>query len=581
MQIQFDGKYKSLKSFLWQDIPKLVVLTGPNGTGKSQLIELVHNTIINKQYTTERVSVIGEIIKPEEVVFLRDWQLNNVGYVNLSSIQQQTDSHYNNFVSGQYANGYEHQLKFNAISRKIVTETGRSGQQVSREEFGRYFEPQLIIEQEAQLSQKISEIFYSYRIDEIELQAKKEDDKSIEKKIGQKPWLVLREILKEAKIPFDINDPENISIREGFQLRLTHQVSREEVQFNDLSSGEKVLISLVFYLYNSQEKKIYPKLFLMDEPDAHLHPSMSQQFINVVKNVLVDKLDVRVIMTTHSPSTVILTPVESLYEMAIVEPRIRKVTSKNQVVSLLTSGLVYVGEGTKYFLVEDNDDVEFYSHVHNQLISTGIIDNNIPLVFIPASTKDKSGGKYVVQNWVKKLSESGLAGVIRGLIDEDVDNNETDEILKINRYSIENYLADPIVIYATLLDKEVAPEVEGLQLMLGEEYKLKQMPPDLLQKIANTIIALVEHNLTTYFNDVRPDDLVRVEVSFSNGIKLEYPNWLLKKRGKTILNQLYGDAFKNPIVNFTSVFKAFRKLNLFPKELVDKYTEMKNFRPIS
>ena len=69
-----------------------------------------------------------------------------------------------------------------------------------------------------------------------------------------------------------------------------------------MSSGEKVLISLVFYLYSSQEKNVFPKLLLLDEPNAHLHPTMTQQFLNVVKNVLVDKFNVRVIMTTHSPS---------------------------------------------------------------------------------------------------------------------------------------------------------------------------------------------------------------------------------------------------------------------------------------
>mgnify|MGYP006183719209 CR=1 FL=1 len=133
-------------------------------------------------------------------------------------------------------------------------------------------------------------------------------------------------------------------------------------------------------MYNSQEKNVFPKLLLLDEPDAHLHPSMSQQFLNVIKNVLVDKFDVQIIMTTHSPSTVILAPNDSIYEMSRVEPRIRRCVSKNHAVSLLTSGLVYVGEGTKYFLVEDNDDVAFYSFVYNQLTTDNQIDANIPLV---------------------------------------------------------------------------------------------------------------------------------------------------------------------------------------------------------
>ena len=378
-------------------------------------------------------------------------------------------------------------------------------------------------------------------------------------------------------MPFEINDPSENGIRDGFQLKLTHQILNEEISFNDLSSGEKVLISLVFYLYNSQEKKIFPKLLLLDEPDAHLHPSMSQQFLNVIKNVLVDKFGVQVIMTTHSPSTVILAPEESIYEMSRVEPRIIKSPSKNHSVSLLTAGLVYVGEGTKYFLVEDNDDVIFYSYVYNQLTLENKINADIPLVFIPASTKDKSGGKDVVQNWVGKLRESGIVNIINGLIDADSGNQVSDGVYKIDRYSIENYLIDPIIVYATLMDKEVNPVIEGINLTIGEEYKLKSLDIELLQKIADTIISIIEPELIEKFTDFNVDlEKNKVEVEYSNGVKLQYPIWLLNRRGKTILNELYNSKFTSRVVNFTTLFKSFRKLNMFPNDLINKLIEIKN-----
>ncbi|MBK9733418.1 MAG: AAA family ATPase [Saprospiraceae bacterium] len=363
------------------------------------------------------------------------------------------DGYYNNFKGGNYRNNEEGHIKVFSACLEVIKKTGKQFNTVTKEEFYNYF-PEILIEQESQLSQKIGEVFYNYRLSEIELQAKKETDESIKKQIGEKPWIVLREIIKESKLPFDINDPSNNGIRDGFQLRLTHQILKEEINFNDLSSGEKVLIALVFYLYNSQEKKVFPKLLLLDEPDAHLHPSMSQQFLNVIKNVLVDKFGVQVIMTTHSPSTVILAPSDSIYEMSRFEPRIRKSPSKNHSVSLLTAGLVYVGEGTKYFLVEDNDDVVFYSFIYNQLTTDNQIDADIPLVFIPASTKDKSGGKDVVQNWVNKLQTSGLVNIVQGLIDADSGNATSAGLYKIDRYSIENYLVDPILVYAALIDKE-------------------------------------------------------------------------------------------------------------------------------
>ena len=579
MEIQFTGKYKSITPFEWLNIPKFVVITGPNGTGKSQLLELIYNTIINKQGTTERLQIVNEDIKPNEVIFLKgEWHLENTGYTDLSTIQSQLTNHFQQFQ--QYHNynnnqNSEHNLKLFSTFREILQKTGKSYSQVTKEEFSIHF-PEILIERESQISQKISEIFYNYRLSEIELLAKQKSNEEIISEIGVKPWFVLRDIIKEAKLPFEINDPSENGFRDGFQLKLSNNFTNENVDFNDLSSGEKVLLSLVFYLYNSQEKNIFPKILLLDEPDAHLHPSMSQQFLNVIKNVLVDKFGVQVIMTTHSPSTVILAPIESIFEMSRAEPRIRKSTSKNNSVSLLTSGLIYVGEGTKYFLVEDNDDVTFYSFVYNQLTTEKHINADIPLVFIPASTKDKSGGKDAVLNWVEKLQSSGLENIVQGLIDADYGNETSNGVYKINRYSIENYLIDPIIVYGALLDKEKNDKIDGIKLELGEEYKLKLMSNAELQKIADLIITSVETELPKYFTDFdNRIETERVEVNFINGTTLLYPKWLLNRRGKTILNEVYNEKFKSTNVNFSTLFKALKKINMFPMDLVEKLNELK------
>jgi len=576
MDISFHGKFKSITSFNWLDVPSFVVITGPNGTGKSQLLELIYGTIVNTQNFSQRVSFAGKIIMPEEVIFLKgEWQLENTVNINLSTIQQQLDGHYNNFKRGDLNRSREGAIHLVAACQEIVKKTGKDFNFITKEEFYKLF-PEILIEHQNQISTQIGQIFYNYRLSEIEIQAKKRTESEITKEIGEKPWQVLREIIKEAKLPFEINDPSSSGIRDGFQLRITHQILKEEINFTDLSSGEKVLISLVLYLYNAQEKKIFPKLLLLDEPDAHLHPSMSHQFLNVVKNVLADKFGVQVMMTTHSPSTVILASTGSIYEMSRSEPKIQKAASKNHSVSLLTAGLVYVGEGTKYFLVEDNDDVTFYSFVYNQLTSENKINADIPLVFIPASTKDKSGGKDVVQNWVNKLQESGLVGIIQGLIDADSGNTVSDGVFKIDRYSIENYLIDPIVVYAALIDNEKNPAFGDLKLSVGEEYKLKLLPRETLQKIADMIVDRVEKELKMYFPDFDEKEKKIIQVEFLDGIVLNYPKWLFHRRGKTIINEVYNKVYTSKVINFSSLFKAFRKLNMIPKDLIVKLNEIKS-----
>jgi predicted ATPase len=65
MKIQFDGKYKSIGPFEWNEIPSFVVITGLNGTGKSQLLRLIHATVVGSEQITERLSITGALFKPE------------------------------------------------------------------------------------------------------------------------------------------------------------------------------------------------------------------------------------------------------------------------------------------------------------------------------------------------------------------------------------------------------------------------------------------------------------------------------------------------------------------------------------
>lgn len=575
MEIKFEGKYKSITSFVWKDIPDFVVITGPNGTGKSQLLELIHNTFIPKQNFTQKVIITGESFKPSEVTFLKgEWELQNTRSVDLSTILKNKDNLFQSYTNRNHGYNETAKVRIYEAFDEVTRKTGKGPKQLTKEEFFDNF-PDLIIEDENTMSQKIGEIFYNYRLSEIQLQSERKTPSEINDELGSKPWNVLKEIIREAKLPFEINDPSELKIRDSFQLKLTHTILNEEIEFSDLSSGEKVLISLIFYLYNSQEKNIFPKLFLLDEPDAHLHPSMTQQFLNVIKNVLVDKFRVKVIMTTHSPSTVIFSPPEAIFEMSRTEPRITKSPSKNHSVSLLTSGLIYVGEGTKYFLVEDIDDADFYSYVFNTLINENEINSDIPLVFIPSSTKNKSGGKDIVQNWVNKLQDSGLFNILQGLIDADSGNEVSEGVYSIPRYSIENYLIDPIIVYAALMDKEKHMLISGIDLKLGEEYKLKFLPDEKLQIIADRIFEIVSGKLNKVFNDYDYTlENKKVEVIFLSGQKLFYPQYMLSRRGKTILNQIYNETFTSPIINFTTLFKAFRKLNMFPLDLIEKLTEI-------
>lgn len=161
-----------------------------------------------------------------------------------------------------------------------------------------------------------------------------------EKEHGKKPWDLINEILlRFGSLRYKVNNPEGLERGHPFQLKLVNiKDFNVIVEFENLSSGEKVMMALVSSIYKSNIDKKFPKLLLLDEIDASLHPSMSKTMLEVIENEFVDKNNINVILVTHSPSTVALAPESSIYIMTKEdEERIVKSTNK-QALSILSEG---------------------------------------------------------------------------------------------------------------------------------------------------------------------------------------------------------------------------------------------------
>ncbi len=88
MDFKFTGKYKSLENINWNNIPKLSVITGKNGTGKSQLLSLIDLSI--KQQINPYGEISGELYRIEDIVFLTgEWALNDLPAIGLVEIQEE------------------------------------------------------------------------------------------------------------------------------------------------------------------------------------------------------------------------------------------------------------------------------------------------------------------------------------------------------------------------------------------------------------------------------------------------------------------------------------------------------------
>jgi hypothetical protein len=289
--------------------------------------------------------------------------------------------------------------------------------------------------------------------------------------------------------------------------------------------------------------------------------------------VLVKKYKVRVIMTTHSPSTVALAPEESLFEMQRVSPRIRRSQSKADTIGLLTAGLVTVSASTRFVLVEDDDDVLFYSAVRDILMDFGPSKDREKLrpsptiVFLPASrgkgAGKTGGGSSVVTQWVEKFDAQPLSKLVRGIVDRDVSNSATARVYVGARFSIENYLLDPFVVLARLLDEGKPLTIAGIAVSRGDEHQIRALDRSQMKKVVDAVAHRIEPRLpiTTALN------LPPVLVSFTNGNVVEYPRWMIDFRGHDLL-PIYQAEFGGPnVIAPPRLLSSFMRVRLLPAEL--------------
>src|SRR5690242_1820462 len=102
-----------------------------------------------------------------------------------------------------------------------------------------------------------------------------------------------------------------------------------------------------------------PKVLLLDEPDATLHPAMIQSLLRVLDHIFCQRYGVKVMLVTHAPTTVALAPEESIYTMRRKgAPRVRSVSRDEALSSLLVGvpRLSIRNEHRRQVFVESEND---------------------------------------------------------------------------------------------------------------------------------------------------------------------------------------------------------------------------------
>jgi ABC-type Mn2+/Zn2+ transport system ATPase subunit len=553
IRILLQNKYKSLLNNIDITLPDFTILSGVNGAGKSHLLTALNENgakafdedgieLTLKKYVTSVTLVPNDAFQVDRNThsYLANTTFSLIqNYIHNKQNAQDTFLTIETFFQTNLA-----QLR---IIKKITEDAEKDVLDLTQEDVYEHYPIKDGLVSDI-FYQEFSNLFKRYADKQennyYKEYLKKEKGKNVRflteekfvKRHGLPPWEIVNRIFEEAKIDYTINDPIDNNRDLPFTFKLIHKLNGADVNFRDLSSGEKVLMSLTLALYNSKHDVDFPKLLLIDEPDAPLHPSMAKQLLDVIQEIFVKEKGVKVIMTTHSPSTIAMAPDESLYVMQKQEPRIQK-KSKEQIMKLLTYGIpafsIYADNRRQVF-VESAVDADFYTRVYGKLKS--VISNDKSLYFISSGiTHNNTGNCNQVKEIVNILTRNGNQTIF-GIIDWDSTNNGNENIVVLGlnqRYSIENYIFDPILLAAFLLREKIKTR-EYFGLEESENYfDFPKFTKNKLQKIVDKIISDINSQ-----DEQQSNNTLNI-VHYNNGqISLEIPLWYLHHQGHDLENKI-------------------------------------------
>ena len=478
MKVKFNQKYKSIVDFNETDIKEFSIFLGINGSGKTHLLKAIQEgSVFIDSISKERISYFNFhtfLIKNQKNVTPRNLDDEKLQAWNILNSQRQTFQNYDDQIKiiigekkypydvevseaqkGQYIQLKKNILEFinsqtqnNPKTKKLfktgIFESDKHASEITQAEFFKFanYNPD-----DYELLESLSEVFLDYQKKLTVAKLFKKDggeglrgDK-IKKLQEQSPWNFVNNMFTEFGLPHTITYPKfnagDLINSQAVLFQVKLYIDNEEIDFDDLSSGEKILCALAITVYQDNKSK-FPELLLLDEIDASLHPSMIQHLLDVIENVFI-KNKCKVILATHSPTTVALVAEKSLFEVQKgEEPKKINKISQADAINLLSEGIITFEKGLK---IQKNID----SKKKLQIVTEGnntehikkaiqILDNNLlDQIKIIEGSPDKRGQQ--LKNAFDVMSSGDYIGRFLFVWDYDTtskieDINETDSFKK-------------------------------------------------------------------------------------------------------------------------------------------------------
>ena len=239
---------------------KNLILTGPNGSGKTSLLEALRLNITNRLQQDSRVSQISGL----------DVDFSNLDKMREAYLQ-------GNFIVSYYKDKRNYEVASETGARKVDLKDAYTVGESPGDDFVEYLKT-LIIQETMYRNQQENAVLADGLRQRVE-----------------RVRTMLRIVYDNDAIDFDF-DIANMNLR-------IKEPEGEPYGFNELASGYAAILSVVLDLMMRMEKKVadaydLPGIVMIDEVAAHLHLAMQR---NVFKNLTELFPNIQFIVTTHSP----------------------------------------------------------------------------------------------------------------------------------------------------------------------------------------------------------------------------------------------------------------------------------------
>jgi energy-coupling factor transporter ATP-binding protein EcfA2 len=626
MEIELQERYLSLSPFTAQDLPDFVVLTGKNGSGKSQLLEsilgryqnmpkalvsdqgvVLSNVISNSLYGNSKKEWKGSqwaetakelfslykygylyylsaenrinvtcLRDEEEVAFLTKYKLlsssaqNEVANDINSAVQKIKEylKQPNDTVSASFASfvnligAIESEIN---LFEEIAKRKNKAIIDLTESDFSSHPIHESHFFSESFFYQSIPDIFLPYAIrrqknlqDYLWAQhhgiesSSIRDEEFLEKYPA--PWSVLNSVLEKCSLKYRFREIDNITFspEENFNVDLYDVRTGTKVDIENLSTGEAKILSLCLIQFQKGTYEgvwEFPDVLLLDEADSFLAPEYVKLLIDVLLDVFVKDLGIRVVLTTHSPTTVALSPEESIYSIVnYPETKINKI-NKDEALKTLTSFIPTLSidyRNHRQVLVEGPVDRFYYQRLFEKISEHEKFDYQLYFISRDAAGKDN---KASVIEGAKALRGAGVLTIF-GIIDWDLEDNKYEGVFvhgKDSRYSLENFLFDPLNLGVFFLQHGFCSF--NKELDLADTYNPYDLPNSTIE-IRNRVrdfflqkLSAAKKSIATNLNGPART------VTYYNGSELELPRWFLDT-GQHQIEEAFKLAFPMVVQKF-------------------------------